>query len=114
MTSGFQVFIGFLVSVGVAAYSVGQWRAGRATAAASTIKLLQDRASALETAFKDEQAITKKDHEEIIRLQEELKHSKEENARLLSIIANRNPDLEKVLNQVATYLEVLVKNQVKS
>lgn len=111
MTSGFQVFLGFMISVGVIAYAIGQWRTGRAVSAASTIQLLQDRADTLEKAFTDAQTESKQDHEEIIKLQSELKHTKEENARLLAIIANRSPDLEKVLTEVRGYLAILVENQ---
>ena len=116
MTPGFEVFIGFLATIGTAVFLVAEWRGGKlsgkglqAQTAADTINVLQQSVNAFKDELAQANAKIALQHDDIIRLQEALKHKDDEIKRYLDIIANRNPDLEKTLGDVRGFLEMLNK-----
>lgn len=110
----FQTFISTLLTIGVVFFAVGQWRAGRDAKtgkvieeASSTIKVLESRANAFEKDLKDARVLHERNREEIIRLQEAIKHKDIQIEQYYKIITNRNPELESVLKDVRNFLQVL-------
>ena len=111
-----NTYLSILGTIGIAVFAWSQYRSGKlsgrglsAQTAADTVALLQ----ASVTAFKTELAEAKKEiasqHDEIIRLQEAVKHKDDQIQEYLKIIANRNPDLEKTLSDVRNFLDALNK-----
>lgn len=96
-----------IIAVGVIAFAIGQFVNGRTekkdaglVAATNTIEILQKNVDILTQSQKE-------DHDQITRLQEQIKLSTAENDRLTKIIENRNPDLEKVLSEIRDFMAKL-------
>ena len=110
MSTGFEIFIGFLSFIITCALVWGQYRNGKGIAAQraaqdanDTVSLLKTRADTFEAQLKDAIAQLTAQHDEIIRLQEANKHKDALIEQYMSIITNRNPDLEKTLVESATF-----------
>ena len=114
MTPGFEVFIGFLATIGTAVFLVAEWRGGKlsgkglqAQTAADTINVLQQSVNAFKTELETAKKEIAVQHDEIIRLQEANKHKDAQIEQYLQIISNRNPELEKILTDVRAFLAAL-------
>ena len=114
MTPGFEIFIGFLASIGTGVFLLAEWRGGRlsgkglqAQTAADTINVLQQSVNAFKTELETAKKEIAVQHDEIIRLQEANKHKDAQIEQYLQIISNRNPELEKILTDVRAFLAAL-------
>ena len=114
MTSGFETFVGFLMTVGIILYGWGQYRNGQSAAgaraaqdASDTVNLLKTRIDILEKELKEHAILHEKNREEIIRLQEQIKHKDVLIDQYFNIITNRNPKLEETLTDVRNFLQAL-------
>lgn len=114
MTPGFETFLGFLGTIATGVFFWSEWRAGKlsgkglaAQTAADTINVLQASVNTLKSELKDAQVKIDSQHDDIIRLQEALRHKDDEIKRYLDIIANRNPELEKTLAEIMKFLNAL-------
>lgn len=108
-----------LLGLGAIAFVFGQWRNGRRESKAETvsayngtIELLKSQISALESKSNQAEQENKSNHDEILKLQEAIKHKDQQIDQYLKIITNRNPQLEETLKQVRDFLEVLNKKMV--
>ncbi len=111
---GFSVFLQTIIAVGVVFYAIGQWRNGNhnknaedISEANSTISVIKARADAFQSELEEAKRLHRENHDEIIRLQEALKHKDQMLEQYLKIITNRNPDLEVTLKEVRNFLEIL-------
>ncbi len=108
------IYLSILGTVGVIIFGVAQWRAGKisgkglsAQTAADTVALLQASVNAFKTELADAKKEIASQHDEIIRLQEANKHKDDQIQAYLKIISNRNPELEKTLEDVRNFLDAL-------
>jgi predicted RNase H-like nuclease (RuvC/YqgF family) len=114
MSTGFQFFLGCLASIGVILYGWGQYRNGKSSAAqrsaqeaSDTVALLKTRTDTLEKQL-SEQAKQLHDYEiQMAKYEEALKHKDALIEQYFKIITNRNPDLEKTLEEVVKFLKAL-------
>lgn len=108
------IYLSILGTVGVIIFGVAQWRAGKisgkglsAQTAADTVALLQASVNAFKTELADAKKEIASQHDEIIRLQEANKHKDDQIQAYLKIISNRNPELEKTLEDFRNFLDAL-------
>lgn len=90
-----------IVAVGVVVFAFAQYRNGKAqgvsteiATAGGTIDLLQKSVDVLRSELNSAKADLLKEHDEIIRLQESLKHKDEQIKQYLDILQNRNPEMD--------------------
>ena len=114
MTVGFETFIAFLASVGVILYGWGQYRNGKSTAAqreaqnaADTVALLNTRTSTLEKQLEEANRKIHENEIQMAKMEEAMKHKDLLIDQYFQIITNRNPDLEKTLEEVLKFLKAL-------
>src|SRR5579862_7685880 len=109
-----NTYLAILGTVGVVIFGIAQWRNGRTSAsqkqaqdAADTVALLKTRTDTLEKQLDE---ATKKIHDNEIamaKMEEAMKHKDALIDQYFKIITNRNPDLEKTLEQVRDFLAAL-------
>lgn len=100
-----------ILAIGVVVFAYAQWRNGKMqgvsneiVTAGGTIDLLQKSVSVLRGELDETNTKLLKEHDEIIRLQEQLKHKDEQLQQYLQILQNRNPELDafiKYMTQIA-------------
>lgn len=110
--NGFNTFLEIISALGILFFAIGQFRAGRDTAksnelndAKNTVQLYQSKMDLLEKEMKEMKAQQKHDGEEIIRLQEQIKHKDDQIKQYVAILQNRDPELQKVLTSINVTLE---------
>ena len=98
--NGLTTFFSFITAVGAIGFAIGQWKNGKTkanadglTEALATIKALRERIISLEESYKNLDDQHKKNHDEIIRLQEQLKYKDSVIKEYLGILQNRDPQL---------------------
>lgn len=123
MNEVFSVFLQTIIAAGVVAYAVGQFRNGKYKTgvesldeAKKTIDILQSKSNVFEQELKDAKKQQQEHHDEIIRLQEALKHEKEKSDGYLAILRDQNPETKKFMSllteaavQSKTYMETTGK-----
>ena len=114
MTNTMETYLAFLGTIGILVFALAQWRSGKlsgkglsAQTASDTVALLQASVTAFKTELEEAKKKIAEQHDDIIRLQEANKHKDDQIQQYLSIISNRNPDLEKTLTEVRNFLETL-------
>jgi hypothetical protein len=111
--SNLQIIIDIVLAIGGVLYAISQWNKGRddkstsdLTESEKTINLLKERANALEKALEESRKVQSQDHDSLIRLEESLKHAKEDNKRLTDIFQGRDPEqTEKITNIIIAQKE---------
>ncbi len=114
-TPQFWVAVLTVVNIcGLIAFTVGQFRNGKVKSnsdeiatANTTIGLLKSSLDVMEKNLAEEKSLRLQDHDELVRVQEQLKHSKEKNGELMAILQNRNPELESLLKLLQTSVDKL-------
>ena len=103
----FQVFLNTIIATGVIAFAIGQFKTSRNKKDSDNIKgandiilLLNNRLDVMDKEVAESKLMQQKHHDEIIRLQEQLKHKDQEIKRLLDILRDRNPETEKFMKVV--------------
>ena len=110
----FANVLNIIVILGGLIFVIAQWKngkgvknAGDISIANSTIDLIQKQANAIGVELEKAQKQIKLDHDDIIRLQEANKHKDQLLKEYMTIITNRNPELEVVLKDVRNFLDAL-------
>lgn len=86
-------------------YAYSQLKEGSNKNKLDTIGLLKEDVAALKKVVQD-------NHDEIIRLQEQLKSAMADKKRLEEIVENRNPDLESILKEVRDFMKAITASNL--
>jgi hypothetical protein len=102
--------------VAIIIYGISQWLSGRSNAksadmldAERTIKLIKERADALELKLKqqdeDNKKIQQEQNNQIIRLEERVKHLDGLNKQYVEILQDRDPELKEFMKNMSTAVD---------
>jgi len=108
-----QFVVEAVLAIGVIIFAIAQWRNGRSQAGIETIQTYKELLDATEKKYAARQeAMQNQLNEQATKLGElrGILSAKDEQIKILrEILENRNPELQKILNQVLKFMEAVDK-----